>query len=62
MEQFDQDDKLIENSKDKKEKNTSNSLYLLIGVCCTVALCAILLFFKIVKSSSPNSGDADSKL
>ena len=61
MEQFDQDDKLIENSKDKKEKN-SNSLYLLIGVCCTVALCAILCFFKIVKSSSPNSGDADSKL
>ena len=62
MEQFDQDDKLIENSKDKKGKKASNSLYLLIGVCCLVALCAILCLFKIVKTSCPNSVDDPSKL
>lgn len=58
MEEFDTDDKLIENSKDKKEKKSSNSKYLLITVLCIVAICAILYLFKIIKAPNFNGGEA----
>ena len=51
MEQFDTDDKLIENSKDKKDKS-SNTRYLLIGICCLVVIGAIILLFKYLNPSS----------
>lgn len=57
MEQFDTDDKLIENSKDKKDKS-SNTRYLLIGVCCLVVIGAIILLFKYLNPSSLGSLDS----
>ena len=54
MEQFDTDDKLIENSKDKK-KETSCLHCLLIIILCVIALGLILFLFKYVKK--PESDD-----
>ena len=49
MEQFDTDDKLIENSKNKKEKKTSSLHCFIIILCCIFALCLIFAVFKYVK-------------
>ena len=47
MEQFDTDEKLVENSKDKKEKNSSLCCFITIA-CCVIALCLIFEVFKFV--------------
>lgn len=57
MEELETDDKLIESSKDKKKKS-SNSKYLLIGICIIVALCSIYFLFKYV--NTPKTGIIDS--
>ena len=44
MEQFDTDDKLLE---DKKDKN-GNTKYLLIGVMCTIVIVACIILFKYI--------------
>jgi len=63
MEQFDTDDKLIENSKDKKgkkEKKCTTSHYFLIVLCCIFAFCAFYFMFKYYKSTSPKEIPIDS--
>ena len=56
MEQLDTDDKLLENSKVKKPKDSSLSRYLLIGICCLIVLFAICLLFKVLKNPSTGGG------
>lgn len=48
MEQFDTDEKFIENSKDKEPK-TSSIHCLIILFCCIFALCLIFFLFKYIK-------------
>ncbi len=57
MEQFDTDDKLLENQK--KEKNEV-SKYLLIGVLCTIAVVACIVLFKYINSPSKTASLAGS--
>ena len=52
MEQFDTDEKLIQNSKDKK-KETSGSHCLIIIIICVFALALIFFLFKYLRK--PNS-------
>ena len=54
MEQLDTDEKLVENSKDKK-KSSFPSHYVLIGVICFVILFAIVFLFKIMNSQGSDS-------
>ena len=56
MEQLDTDEKLVENSKDKNKKNSSNSHYLLIGICVIIILIAIYLLIKVFKSQNSVQG------
>jgi ABC-type phosphate transport system permease subunit len=51
MEQFDTDEKLVENSKDKKEKSSFFHCFIIIA-CCIVALCLIFAVFKFVKKAN----------
>lgn len=55
MEQLDTDEKLVENSKDKKKPAISSS-YVLIGVICLVVLFAIAFFFKLINSRGSTEG------
>ena len=57
MEQFDTDDKLVENSKDKKVESKSH--YVLIGVWCLIILFAIFFLFNYIKHQN-TSGKAAS--
>ena len=59
MEQFDTDEKLVENSKDKNEKTSSFHCFIIIG-CCILALCLIYCVFKYVKKE--NTEDENSLL
>ena len=52
MEQLDTDDKLVEDSKNKKAKSSSS--YVLIGVICLIAVCAMIFLFNYIKNV--NSG------
>ncbi len=59
MEQFDTDDKLLEN--EKKDKN-GNSKYLLMGVLCLIAIVSCIVLFKYINSPSKvTSGAGSSK-
>lgn len=51
MEQFDTDEKLIENSKDKKEKTSFFHCFIIIA-CCLFALCLIFTLFKFMKKEN----------
>ena len=58
MEQFDTDDKLLENPK--KDKN-ENSKYLLIGVMCLIVIVACIILFKYVRSPAGATAGGSSK-
>ena len=49
MEQFDTDDNLMENSKEKKPQKATTSQFLLIGALSLIALVALFLLFKYLK-------------
>lgn len=51
MEQFDTDEKLVENSKEKKPKNSCLH-YFIIAVFCICALCLIFFLFKSLKKKN----------
>ena len=53
MEQFDTDDKLIEN-KDKKQQKTTASQFILIGGLSLIALVLIYFLFKYFKNPDGN--------
>ena len=55
MEELDTDEKLVENSKDKKKPSVS-SKYVLIGVICFVVLFAIVFFLKLLNSRGSTDG------
>lgn len=57
MEQFDTDDKLLDNSK--KEKS-GNSKYLLIGVVCLIIVAACFILFKYVNRPAGAAAVVDS--
>ena len=61
MEQFDTDEKLVENSKDKKGQSKSH--YVLIGVCCFVVLFAIFFIINYIKhlNSSGKAASTDKR-
>jgi len=50
MEQFDTDEKLMENSKEKKQQKTSMGQFLLIGFLSIIALVLIFCLFKYFKN------------
>ena len=50
MEQFDTDEKLINNPKGKKNLDIN---CLLIGICCIIGLFLTLYLFNIHKTSNP---------
>lgn len=64
MEQFDTDEKLVENSKDKKSESKSH--YALIGVCCLIVLFAIIFIVNYIRhqnsSGTTLSTDSSKKL
>ena len=51
MEQFDTDEKLVQNSKDKK-KETSGFQCLIIIIFCIIALVLIFFLFKYLRKSN----------
>ena len=56
MEQLETDDKLLEDSKARKPKDSSSARYLLIGICCLIVLFAICLLIKVIKNPSKGGG------
>ncbi len=58
MEQFDTDDKLLENSKKDKNENTK---YLLIGIMCLIVIVACFILFKCMSSPSGATAGGSSK-
>ena len=61
MEQLDTDEKLVENSKDKK-KSQDYSKYVLIGVMCLVVLFALIFIFNYIKNGSAGQTDSSKKI
>ena len=57
MEQFDTDDKLLENKKDKNE----NTKYLLIGVLCLIVVVACIILFKYINRPAGATAGGSSK-
>ena len=57
MEQFDTDDKLLE---DKKDKN-GNTKYLLIGFMCTIVIVACIILFKYINGPAGAPAGGSSK-
>ena len=57
MEQFDTDDKLLENKKDKNE----NTKYLLIGILCLIVVVACIILFKYINSPAGATAGGSSK-
>ena len=51
MEQFDTDEKLVENSKDKKPKSSGFHCFVIFALC-VVALCLIFFLFKYLKKQN----------
>mgnify|MGYP006873081029 CR=1 len=62
MEQFDTDDNLMENSKEKKPQKATASQFLLIGTLSLIALVALFLLFKYLKNPSEGAVIDSSKL
>lgn len=58
MEQFDTDDKLLENPK--KDKN-GNTKYLLIGIMCSIVIVACIILFKYMSGPSGATAGGSSK-
>jgi len=58
MEQFDTDDKLLEDQK--KDKN-GNAKYLLIGVMCAIVIVACVILFKYMSRPSGATAGGSSK-
>ena len=57
MEQFDTDDKLLENKKDKNE----NTKYLLIGILCLIVVVACIILFKYINRPAGATAGGSSK-
>ena len=57
MEQFDTDDKLLENKKEKNE----NTKYLLIGVLCLIVVVACIILFKYINRPAGATAGGSSK-
>ena len=57
MEQFDTDDKLLENKKEKNE----NTKYLLIGVLCLIVVVACIILFKYINGPAGAPAGGSSK-
>ena len=50
MEEFETDDKLIDNKEEKNQSTITFSQFLLIAVCSAISLCALYFLFKTVKA------------
>ena len=61
MEQLDTDVKLMESSKDKKEKKTSSYTFLLIILCAIIGLGLIYYLFQGIKPKKVEVPPTNSK-